>query len=382
MTGLVVVVLFVVLIVIDVGVRAISQRLAVARARREREAVLKTAVQLTFASEAKSLKRAEVPSARAYILAVDDEPVVLDSFRKILVLAGFSVDTVESGPEALTLLRTRTYDFLFTDLKMPGMNGVEVVKAAKHLRPDLDVAVVTGFGTIETAVETMQYGAVDYVQKPFTEEELVAFANRMLIKRQARLEAQRRPTVRIVAPAVAETVAARDYCVPGGAFVSPGHTWAQIESGGQLWVGLDDFGRKALKKVERIELPAVGTNVRRGEVLFVVRRGEELARFRAPVSGEVTQVNLALAKEPALLVQSPYERGWVCVIRPTDLASELPGLRIGKPVVTWYQAEITRLRKESPSDEGAGLPWRTLEAKFFGPGTAEQESVTEVVAAG
>jgi len=382
MTALLVVVLFAMFIVIDLGVRAVSKRMAVARERREREGVLKTAVNLTFASEARSLKRAEVPNARARILAVDDESVVLDSFRKILVLAGFSVDTVESGPEALTVLRARAYDLLFTDLKMPGMSGVEVVKAAKHLRPDLDVAVVTGFGTIETAVETMQYGAGDYVQKPFTEEELVAFANRMLIRREARLEAQRRPTVRVVAPAVAEIVAARDYCVPGGAFVSPGHAWAQIEADGQVWIGLDDFGRKALQSVERVELPAAGTKVRRGEPLFVLRRGTEIARFRAPVSGEVTRANPMLQREPGLLMQSPYERGWVCVVRPTDLASELPGMRIGKPVVAWYQEEIARLRKESPSGDGMSVPWRVLEARFFGAGVAEPETTTEIVATG
>ena len=82
---------------------------------------------------------------------------------------------------------------------------------------------------IETAVATMQYGAVDYVQKPFTEEELVEFSKKLLIKREARLEAQRRPTVRVVAPAMAETAASHEFCVPGGAFVSDGHSWARIE---------------------------------------------------------------------------------------------------------------------------------------------------------
>ena len=384
MTALLVVLLFAAFFGIDVAVRAVSRRMEQSRARRERESVLKTAVQLDFAAEAKSLKRAEVPGARARILAVDDEAVVLDSFRKILVLAGFSVDTVENGPEALTLLRARPYDFLFTDLKMPVMDGVEVVKAAKHLRPDLDVAVITGFGTIETAVETMKYGAVDYVQKPFTEEELLAFANRMLIKREARLEAQRRPSVRIVAPAVAERVAERDYCVPGGAFVSPGHVWAQIEAAGQVLVGLDDFARKGLKTIERVELPAVGTRVKRGDLLFVVRRGDQMASFRAPLSGEITQINANLQHEPALLIQSPYDRGWVCLLRPAELAAELSGLRIGKPVVPWYQEEVARLRKETGARDGAELKWQELEATFFGAAVAVNEAVTETesVAAG
>jgi CheY-like chemotaxis protein len=362
MTALLVVLMFVGFVLLDALVRLAARRLEETRARREREAVLATALRLDFAEEAKSLKRVEVPGARARILAVDDEPVVLDSFRKILVLAGYSVDTVESGPEALALVRRHDYDFVFTDLKMPGMDGVEVVKAVRHLRPDVDVAVITGYGTIETAVETMQHGAVDYVQKPFTEEELTEFARRLLIKRQARLEAQRKPSVRIVAPALAESAGRDEFCVPGGAFVSDGHTWARIEPSGQVRAGLDDFARKALGPVDAVDLPKRGQKVRRGEPLFAVRRGARTARLPAPLSGLVARINEALLHEPALLVESPYDRGWVCAIQPEDLAGELPSLKIGQPVVDWYQEEIARLRAAGgPADTN----WATLEEEFL-----------------
>lgn len=373
MTALLVVLLCVVFIVLDVAVREVRRRMDAARDRAERQAVLRESLDLRIASEAKSLKRAEVPKARARILAVDDEPVVLDSFRKILVLAGFSVDTVESGPEALMLVRQHDYDFVFTDLKMPAMDGVEVVKSVRHLRPDVDVAVITGFGTIETAVETLSHGAVDYVQKPFTEEELVAFANRLLIKRTARLEAQRRPAVHVVSPVIAETVAASEYCVPGGAFVSAGHAWAQIEADGGVCLGVDDFARKALGRIERLELPAKGARLGRGDVLCVVRRGDQRLRVRSPLAGEVTQVNGDLAAQPALVTQSPYDRGWVCVVRPTDLAADLRGLRIGHPVVEWYQEEVTRLRHETAVSKHGELAWDELDRKFFEPGTASRE---------
>jgi CheY-like chemotaxis protein/glycine cleavage system H lipoate-binding protein len=365
MTALLVVLLCAIFIVIDVVVRHVSNRVTVARVRREREQVLKTHLNLTFADEARSLKRAELPQPRARILAVDDEPVVLDSLRKILVLAGYSIDTVESGPEALTLVRAHDYDFVFTDLKMPEMSGVEVVKAIKHLRPDVDVAVITGFGSIETAVETMSHGAIDYIQKPFTEEELVAFANRLVIKRQARLEAQQLPPVHIVTPAMAEVVARREYSVPGGAFIAPGHTWVEIEAGGKVCIGLDDFARKALRRVERVELPEVGGEVRRGAVLFVLRRGDQLVRVRAPLTGKVTQVNPELRRSPGLIAESPYDRGWVCELRPQDLSRELPSLRIGDAVIEWYRAEIARLRELAP--EGAP-PWPMLDTQFLAAG--------------
>jgi CheY-like chemotaxis protein len=367
MTALVVVLMIVAFVVIDVLVRLGTRRIAEARARREREAVLQIALRLDFTHEAPSLKRVEVPNPQARILAVDDEPVVLDSFRKILVLAGFSVDTVESGPEALGLVQRNDYDFVFTDLKMPGMDGVEVVKAVRHLRPDVDVAVITGYATIESAVETMKHGAMDYVQKPFTEDELSDFARRLLIKRQARLEAQRLPEVRVVAPAMAETAKDHEFCVPGGAFVSAGHVWARIEPDGQVRVGLDDFARKLLGPIEHVELPKMEEIIGRGEPLFAVKRGDRTAQFAAPVGGRVMRVNGSLLEEAWLVSQSPYLRGWICLIQPTDLAGELSALRIGQQVVAWYQKEIARLR-EATGPGAAGMPlddWAAFERAFL-----------------
>jgi glycine cleavage system H lipoate-binding protein len=205
--------------------------------------------------------------------------------------------------------------------------------------------------------------------------------NRLVIKREARLEAHRRPTVRVVASSVAEMVAADEYCVPGGAFVYPGHSWARIDSDGQVWTGLDDFARKVLKGVERVELPAVGTKVKRGDPLFTVRKGAETVTFRAPVSGEVTQVNERLKNEPGLLVQSPYDRGWACLVNPSAIGTELEGLRIGQPVVGWYQDEVLRMHKELADLGTPDWKWSELETRFFGPGLAVNTPVGETVAA-
>ena len=143
-----------------------------------------------FTHGAKTLKRVEVDDPKARILCVDDEEVILDSFRKILVLGGYCVDTVETGQEALGLIQKNDYDFVFTDLKMPNMSGMDVVKSVKHLCPDIDVVVITGYASVETAVDCMKYGAMDYVEKPFTEEELRVFVKHALIKRQDRIEKQ------------------------------------------------------------------------------------------------------------------------------------------------------------------------------------------------
>jgi CheY-like chemotaxis protein len=367
MTALVVVFMFLGFVILDVVVRSAGRRMQAKRALKERASVLETSLKIDFTHEAKSLKRVVVPNARARILAVDDEPVILDAFRKILVLEGFSVDTVENGPEALGLVQRNDYDFVFTDLKMPGMDGVEVVRGVKHLRPDTDVAVITGYATIESAVQTMSHGAIDYVQKPFSAEELSQFAHRLLIKRQARHDAQRLPSVRVVAPALADAARRDEYCVPGGAFLSDAHVWARIESSGLVRIGLDDFARKALGAPDRIDLPKGGTAAKRGEPLFTLRRGDRQARFASPMSGEVTQVNAALAPEPGRVAGSPYDRGWICLLRPSDLAAELPALRIGRPVLDWYRDEVKRLIAAGGAADQGGpqVDWRTLEEKFF-----------------
>jgi glycine cleavage system H protein len=155
--------------------------------------------------------------------------------------------------------------------------------------------------------------------------------------------------------------------VPGGAFLSAGHAWARIEPDGQVRVGLDDFARKALGPIEHVELPKMGESVGLGEPLFAVKRGDRPAHFAAPVGGRVMRVNGTLLDEPSLVSQSPYLRGWVCVIQPTDLAGDLRALRIGQQVVAWYDEEIARLR-EATGPGAAGAPvddWAAFERAFL-----------------
>jgi CheY-like chemotaxis protein/glycine cleavage system H lipoate-binding protein len=284
----------------------------------------------------------ELDDPKARILAVDDEKIILDSLRKMLVLGGYSIDTVESGSEALGLIRKRDYDFVFTDLKMPGMDGVEVTKAVKHLRPDIDVVVITGYGTIETAVETVQYGAMDYVEKPFTEDELLAFVRTALIKRQARQEKQVRHKVRLVKPGIGESKSRFELNVPAGAFISPQHAWARIELNGAVRIGLDDLIRKIFRQVDGVGLPEPGRKIAKGETLFSLTYGDYSLDIPSPISGHVISVNSEHAEHPEWLSIKPFELSWMCGLEPSNLANELPDLKIGHDSVDWYHAEIDR----------------------------------------
>ncbi|MCP4680859.1 MAG: FAD-dependent oxidoreductase [Desulfobacterales bacterium] len=106
------------------------------------------------------------------VLVVDDELIVRDSLKEWLGDEGFTVDTAESGPEALERLAESQYHLMLTDIKMPGMDGVELLEKAKEALPDLTVVMMTAYATVETAVEAMKIGALDYLVKPFDPEDL------------------------------------------------------------------------------------------------------------------------------------------------------------------------------------------------------------------
>jgi CheY-like chemotaxis protein len=332
----------VIFILSDILIRVVSARIREAKARKERLAALDIGLNLNFTDEAKSLKRVEIASPVARILAVDDEPVILDSFRKILVVAGYAIDTVESGREALGLVQKNKYDFVFTDLKMPEMDGLDVIKGVKHFSPETDIIVITGFATVETAVDAMKFGAMDYVQKPFTEDELVEFTKKCLIRRRSRLGKQIDPMVRVAA---GERPMEHEFLLPGGVFISEGHVWASVTVPGLVRIGMDDFARKMIGRIDGVELPAKGAAARKGEKLFSIRQGGRTAEFRAPVTGTIQSVNSELAHNLGWFEKQLYDKGWVCSIKPEHLSAELENLKIGEKAAAWYQEEIQRVRR-------------------------------------
>lgn len=342
MVLLIVVVTVIIFIMVDFALRIYFQKRRELQLRREREAALDIGLRLDVSEEARTLKRVEVKEPKARILAVDDEAIVLDSFRKILVVAGYSIDTVEKGSEALGLILKHDYDFVFTDLKMPEMGGLEVTKAVRHLRPDIDVIVITGYASIETAVETMKYGAMDYVQKPFTEDELIGFFNKCLIRRRDRVERQMKPTVRLVTPSTKESGSQHELNVPAGIFVAPNHTWVDIEMNGTARVGLDDFVRKIVKNIDAVELPKLNENVKKGDLLLSLRHDSHTVDIASPISGRVSLINSEHAEHPEWIASRPFELSWMCCIEPSNLPEELHTLKIGVASINWYREEIDR----------------------------------------
>jgi CheY-like chemotaxis protein len=310
---------------------------------------------------------------------------VLDSFRKILVLDGYSIDTVNTGQEVLGLIQKHHYDFVFADLKMPAMSGEDVVKSVKHLRPDIDVIVITGYATVESAVECMKYGASDYIQKPFTENELLEMTKKFLIRRKDRIQKELLPRVLVTRLPTPEHLPHSEFTIPGGVFISLGHCWARMEEDGTVKVGLDDFAQKVIGTIDAIESPNLGMVIKKGQNLFSVKQGYRSIPFKSPISGRVARVNSSLKMVNEAPNVNSYERAWVCAIDAENLDTELPELKIGKSAVSFYQEELDHVRRflRAPGGDGqdsassyadhpgtmAGLDdrqWNEMVQEFFG----------------
>ncbi len=118
------------------------------------------------------------------MMLVDDEERFLSTTQKLLSRKGYDVLTASSGTEALDLLRTHNIHVVILDVKMPGMDGIQTLNAIKRNYPLVEVIMLTGHGTIDSAVEGLQSGATDYLTKPTDVQDLIEKAEVAFSKRQ------------------------------------------------------------------------------------------------------------------------------------------------------------------------------------------------------
>ena len=126
-----------------------------------------------------------------HVLVVDDEKIVREPISSMLRYLGFRVETAESGDEALLKLENSSYTFLLTDIRMPGIDGLELIRRVKNEHPDICAIAMTGYSEEYKYVETINAGATDFVNKPFGIEEIEAKFKRGIIERNIRQKLNR-----------------------------------------------------------------------------------------------------------------------------------------------------------------------------------------------
>ncbi len=124
----------------------------------------------------------------ATILIVDDDELVLESLKMVLKEAGYKVKAISVPEKALSVFDKYSIDLVITDLKMPNISGIELLKEIKQKAPDCPVIMMTAYATVETAVEAMKQGAVDYIMKPFSADELELIVKRAIKEKEIKEE--------------------------------------------------------------------------------------------------------------------------------------------------------------------------------------------------
>src|SRR3972149_2062844 len=114
------------------------------------------------------------------IMVVDDEPLMRVTIQDALVGEGYEAVSVETGRKGVDLLHKAQWDILITDLRLPDMDGIQILKEVKPLNPQTDVILITAYGSIDSAVTAMKEGASDYLTKPFSMDELLLILKRIL----------------------------------------------------------------------------------------------------------------------------------------------------------------------------------------------------------
>lgn len=119
-------------------------------------------------------------------LVIDDEKIVLDSVKKILAAENYAVEVSLSGIAGIRLAVGQSFDVVLTDIRMPDIGGLIVLRDIKREKPDLPVIIITGYGTVRSAIQAMKLGAADYLEKPFSPDQLIAAVSGVMAAKDAR----------------------------------------------------------------------------------------------------------------------------------------------------------------------------------------------------
>lgn len=246
------------------------------------------------------------------VLVVEDEPVVLRAAKRILRADDLTTEYAVDAESAVERLSTHHYKVVLSDLKLPGASGFDLIDRVKESDPTAQFIVITGYATIENALEAFRLGAFDFIPKPFDPSELLGVVSRALRFRER-----------------SRAGAARHESGPAGSdLYSLGrHSWAMIDPDGSATLGVAETIPQLLGAVESIEVPEPDGHTAQGARLArIVSNGALVHRIWAPLSGQIIAVNSRLKSEQDLINTDPYHEGWLVRIIPSNLEEELPVL--------------------------------------------------------
>jgi CheY-like chemotaxis protein/glycine cleavage system H lipoate-binding protein len=238
----------------------------------------------------------------AVILVLDDEKVVHVATNRILSRYGHKTFNAFSSLDALEILTQRSVDLILSDLMMPEMDGLSFLRAMHENGVKTPTIMVTGYPTIQSALQSLHQGAWDYLPKPFTRKELLDSVNRA-IKRSQKGDV---PEFRELNKPAAKDLETKS------PLILPGHSWVFFNREGQAEIGVRQSFLASISVVQKIRAPEPGDSVEQGlpGLRLICKDGEH--RVFMPLGGRVLELNQKLISEP----QGMKNTDWVVRILP------------------------------------------------------------------
>lgn len=252
------------------------------------------------------------------ILVVDDEQVVIDAIVKICSAENFSVDSAIDAKEALQKIGKSSYKIIVCDIMMPGIDGFGFLDELHKRKISSPVIMTTGYSTVENAVKSLYTGAIDFIPKPFTADELVnsVFRGMKYLEIQNSLKSYKKDGSEII------------YVPCPAKYFRLGYSsWVVEENTGSVLIGATDLFIKTVDIVSDLELFLVDDEVVQGNSCgFIKDKEERIHPLLSPISGRIIEVNDELKKNRSLIEKDPYFEGWFYRLIPSDSEYELKNL--------------------------------------------------------
>lgn len=254
------------------------------------------------------------------VLIVEDEPVVQMAAERVLNRAGITTDSTPEMETAIAKLRADIYKLVLCDLKLPGASGFELFDHARALASPPEIVMVTGYATLENALESFQLGAFDFIPKPFDARELLG-----VVRRAIRFRLASAASGSFSPDLLVEEAARHDADVGIEGYELGRHSWARIDQDGTATLGAAETFAGMLREIESIEFPAGAEHSVQGKTLVrILSHGGLMHRVWAPLSGQILTTNKQIEADPQILDRDPLGAGWLTQIIPSDLERELP----------------------------------------------------------
>lgn len=260
------------------------------------------------------------------ILIVENEQVIVEAARKILISEGFNIDEASNSELALEKLQQNKYKLIVSDLMLPRISGIDLIKKVKDANPEIPIIIITGYAMLENAVKCFKLGAFDFIPKPFDIEELLGVIYRAMkhgemIRKTTAKEEKSQP-FDSSAFANAETSLKQYY------FLGE-HSWARLNREGVIIVGVGATFPGKMGKIQQVELPFINAEVWQGNLCVrIVSKDQLVHMVWAPLSGKVIDINHEIEKNPNLINSDLFYHGWLIKIIPTNLQAELENLTL------------------------------------------------------